>query len=566
MNPPPSAFNPTPAPPLVRLRSLRFLALALGLFVLFFFRLGNYPFFDIDEPHYAQAAREMLLRHDWITPWFNGLLRLEKPVFFYWLVMLSDCAFGVSEFSARFVSALAATTTIGMVFVFARHWLNERAGLCAAMVLATCMLFIGIGRMTITDMTLTCVMTGATLSLFMAAHRDIRWWLVSGFFAGLAVLTKGPVGIVLPGAIFCIYTLMIGRFKACFLNRWLPLAVLTCVLIAMPWYLLAYQANGAVFLDILFHNNVTRYADIVSGHKQPVYFYLVVLLAGFMPWSIYLPAAIKRLFQLRKVNRQSTSEASPRYHLTLFAALWAVTVLCFFTAGQSKLLTYILPLFPALGLWVGELWQHAIEQSARTGRSDRWLTLPAFLLALFSIAAGFLLVFKMPALLPREAATIASNGYNVIVAVLFVAGSVLAAFLAQRAKLLSAFWMQCATVVLVLFFSMQGIVPNVSRAAQATMVHYATITGTQPLITFEIQKPSLTYYGAHGQRQVLRFTESEEIQKPVLVSFLNKNPQTFVVTNSKLIRRFQALLPGTLQIRTVEKGPVYSLLSVIRKP
>jgi 4-amino-4-deoxy-L-arabinose transferase-like glycosyltransferase len=536
------------------------LLLLVLMAILFFYRLGSYPLFDLDEPRYAEAAREMLERGNWVTPYFNYELRFDKPVLFYWLVALSYKLFGLSEFAARFSSAVAASVTALMVYTFGRYWLSRQFGFYAALILTTSVLFIGIARMSITDMTLTCFMTATTLCLFMAAHHHLRWWLAAGAFAGLAVLTKGPVGIVVPGAIFTLYTLIIGDFRRCLINQWLPLALLVCLGVALPWYILAYQQNGPIFLDMLFLHNVTRFSDVVSGHKQPVYFYVIVLLAGFLPWTVYLPATIQTLWNQAKTHRQQIQSRNFHYLVPLYATVWTAFIFIFFTMGHTKLLTYILPLFPALALLLAETWQAKQNQEPAVAPKGQWFTIPAWTLVAVTLIGGILFTTQMDRLLPREAAGIQANGYNIAAVFIMLTGMTTTAWLISKKKLQSALLSQAVTLSLLLVVAMQGIVPNVSKAAQGVMMDYLAKTGRKPLVIYEIQRPSLTFY---GQRRIPRFVEED---RPELIEELNKNKHTYVITKNVHLSDFNQLLPSSMQVHILEKGAVYSLLSVSQAP
>jgi len=538
--------------------------LCLLLGIVFFYKLGSYPLFDLDEPRYAEAAREMLERNDWITPYFNYVVRFEKPVFFYWLIALAYQWFGVSEFSARFFSAVMASGTVFMVYGFGRYWISRQYGLISALILATSVLFIGIGRMSITDMTLTGWLAATSFCLFMAAHKNLRWWLAAGFFSGLAVLTKGPVGLVVPGAIFTIYTLLTGNFTRCLLNRWLPLAILICLTVALPWYVLAYQANGQRFLDELFMNNVTRYSDVVSGHKQPVYFYAIVLVAGFLPWTAFLPAALRQLAALGKTHQTQVESKNYRYLIPLYAAVWTIFIFLFFTAGNTKLLTYILPLFPALALLTASVFTPAAtEPNAKSPEeqvSSGWLAIPAWLLVAITGIGGVVFITQMSRLMPREAAGVQANGYNMVAVAVLTIGFTVTAWNLSRKKLFPAVVSQAVSIVLLVIVAMQGIVPNVSKAAQGVMMGYLRTIGKSPVVLYEIQRPSLTFY---GKRRVPRFVEEEA---PKLLAELHKNKQTFIITKTDFVPQLRSLLPPSDQVRTIEKDRVYSLLSVSQAP
>jgi 4-amino-4-deoxy-L-arabinose transferase-like glycosyltransferase len=480
----------------------------------------------------------MIERGNWITPYFNYELRFDKPVFFYWLIALSYKTFGLSEFAARFPSAVMATLTTLMAYLFGRYWLDRRYGFYAALILATSVMFIGIARMSITDMTLCAFMTATTLCLFMAAHKNLKWWLAAGLCSGLAVLTKGPVGIVVPGAIFTIYAILIGDWKRCLINRWLPLAVLICLGVALPWYVLAYQQNGQIFLDALFMHNVTRFSDVVSGHKQPVYFYALVLLGGFMPWTVYLPAAIRQLWQQKAEHQQHVQANNYYYLIPLYAVVWAAFIFIFFTLGHTKLLTYILPLFPALALFVATVW-HSRQEETTFQTPVKWLTIPAWSLILLALISGGLFITHMDKLLPREATGVQANGFNLIAVILMLAGLSATTWLIHKKQFQKALLSQSITLATILIIALQGIIPNISKASQGVMMEYLSKTDHNPLMLYEIQRPSLTFY---GQRRVPRFVEE---QQPELVQTLNKNKQTFVITKSAYLSDFSHLLPAS---------------------
>ena len=177
---------------------------ALGLFLLliiyFGAGIGHYPLFDVDEPRYAETAREMLIPPcDWLAPHFNFELRFDKPPLFYWLIALSYKVFGVTVGSARMVSVVSAAFTGTMVYCMARRFWSISAGLLAVGIFMTMPQVFGLSRWAVTDMTLTMTMTGAWVGLMLGWLSDRRWFLVAGFMAGLGLLTKGPIAVALPG-------------------------------------------------------------------------------------------------------------------------------------------------------------------------------------------------------------------------------------------------------------------------------------------------------------------------------------------------------------------------------
>ena len=337
--------------------SVGLLALSVALF---FIGLSATGLFDADEPAYAQAAREMLERGDWVTPTFNGAPRFDKPVLFYWLIMLGYSLFGIGEFAVRCWSALAGTVLVLLVAWAARRWLAPPADRWAGLALATCFLTAVLARAAVTDMLLTLFVTAAILAGVAAweapsdgsAHAGRNWARLGWVAMALAVLVKGPIGLIIPGITFGLGLWATREFRYG-LRRLVPWeGPLLFLAIALPWYLLVLSANGWAFIEgFILKHHVTRYTGVVSSHAGPFWYYLPVLLVGFFPWSGYLPAAGWRAWQI--LRRRTPERCGDR--LIVACACWAVGVFVFFSLSGTKLPSYLLPAFPAFALLVAGL-------------------------------------------------------------------------------------------------------------------------------------------------------------------------------------------------------------------
>lgn len=546
------------------------LLILLGVtYCLFFFNLGSYPLLDMDEPRYAEAAREMLESGNFITPTFNYDLRFDKPVFFYWLVAFAYQIFGISEFSARFFSAVSATLTVLSVYWFGRHWVSSRFGMFAALILATSIEVIGLARMSVTDMTLSFLMTATTLCLFMVAHRSNRWWLAAGLFAGLAVLTKGPVGIVVPGSILTLYALLTGQFKKCFITPWFPVALALCAGISLPWYYLAWQENGEIFIDALLHHNVTRFNGVVSGHDQPIYFFVLVLLAGFLPWTAFLPASVNYWIQTFKSEglaslRSRFQELPPVYWMAAFGLLWTVFIFIFFTVAQTKLLTYILPLFPGLALLMGATWNQLVDsKNAAAGSHEaklqKALSWSGLFLVVTFLVVGILFISKPALFMPREAKFIAENPMNALAVTILTGGTACMVMWLFRKKYSPALVTLSATMALVALVAVKGVVPGISQATQGAMLSFLEKAGDNPIITYEMTRPSLTYY---ARKKIIRVPQHDRV---TLNALLRSNPQLYVVTKNSFMKTLVETQPPGSELKLLEQGKRYSLF-LLRPP
>jgi 4-amino-4-deoxy-L-arabinose transferase-like glycosyltransferase len=487
------------------------------ILILFLYNLGSYPLFDPDEPRYAEASRQIALYGDWITPHFNGLIRLEKPPFFYWLAALSYKAFGISEWSARFPSAILASLTVifsSLLVSWRNGWLK---GILSGLILASSILFLGIGRMSITDMTLTAWLTGAGFSLYLVTHHHRRWWLAAGIFIGLALLTKGPIGLAIPLMVIGLYSLWTKQFRKIFLTPWMPIGLTLSFIIALPWYILAYQANGDFFLQSLFWNNVTRYSSVVSGHKQPGWYYIDVLLIGFMPWTFFLPAAALRIANrefwvspFKSINDESRS-------LLRYCVLWASFVFAFFMLGQTRLPTYILPMFPPLAIAFALLVPTAdsenITQNPLVERIPLSISFKAWILGsiascLISLIGSLILITQYSKLLhfnPTQAES--SFIWIVIIAVSFMLFNLIALIFFIKRKAVAAIAVSISGIIVMNVGLWGHVIPLIATNAQAETMRFIQKVGPAPLAVYDLQRPSLTYY---GKRNFPRFSSLEE--------------------------------------------------------
>lgn len=313
--------------------------------VLFLPHLGTPSLWDIDEGHNAEAAREMLESGNWIVPTFNFQLRVDKPALLYWLQIFAYQLFGVSEFAARLPSALAALLAVLLTYEFGCFLFNAATGLAAGVMLASAVLFSGAAHFANPD-ALLCAFTLLTLLLFWVGfqRQDTRWLIPAGIAAGLAVLAKGPVGFVLPGAVIGLFLILTRRLGFLW-NRRFALGLFAFAAVALPWYIWVSVDTRANFLrGFILTHNVNRFLSPMENHSGPAYYYLVVLLVGFAPWSAFLGLTAWSSW------REWRSSGSPCRETHSFLWCWIAVYLVFFTVSSTKLPNYILPIYPAVAL------------------------------------------------------------------------------------------------------------------------------------------------------------------------------------------------------------------------
>ncbi|WP_017317014.1 ArnT family glycosyltransferase [Mastigocladopsis repens] len=371
-------------PALVVTLSILWLVLIGG--VAFFWHLGSIGLIDETEPLFAEASRQMFVTGDWITPFFNGETRFDKPALIYWCQAIAYSIFGVNEWAVRLPSALAATGLMCLVFYTiqwhlakqdyleqivrpSRHWLTAALG---AAVMALSPQMIGWGRTGVSDMLLVGCMDSALLCFFLGYAQPLksevkaRWYLAFYILTAGAILTKGPVGIVLPALIIGIFLLYLGNAKEV-LREMRPLTGLLITLcLSLPWYVLVIWRNGENYINSFFgYHNIERFTSVVNRHSAPWYFYFLVVLLGFAPYSVYLPLAIARLKFWQRNDWRSQERSS---QLGLFAFFWFTGIFGFFTIAVTKLPSYVLPLMPAAAILVALLWSDIIKDTGRRGQ------------------------------------------------------------------------------------------------------------------------------------------------------------------------------------------------------
>ena len=323
------------------------LSLAVIFCIPFLQYLGQLPLIDPDEGRYAEIPREMLERGDLITPTLNYVKYLEKPPLLYWLNAASIKIFGTSEFAARLPSALCGLATVLATYLIARKLYDRRTALISAIILGTSAGFVLQSRIILTDMLLTFCLTTALGAFIVAAQQERRRgsvlpWYLFYLFCALAVLTKGLIGIVFPAGIIFLYLLLSRRWKLLAEMR-LGTGLLLFLAVTVPWFV-AVSLRNPEFINFFFiHEHFERFTSTVHGRYQPVWFFLPVLLGTMLPWSFFIPGSLSRAWRERHHENGSTG---------LYLLIWIIVIFLFFSKSSSKLVPYILPIFPPLAILI----------------------------------------------------------------------------------------------------------------------------------------------------------------------------------------------------------------------
>ncbi len=330
------------------------LLLAVFCGFLFFYGLGAFGLVGADEPRYAQVAREMLERSDWITPSLQAKAWLEKPALYYWQAMLSFRAFGIDDRAARLPAAFDAAMLIAAIYFFLRRF-RPGSELDGALITASCAGVVIFAHAAATDMPLASSFAIALLGWYAWYEGRSRIYLAASyFFLALGTLAKGPIAPALAAVIVFLFVAVKRDWRAIPRTLWIPGIVLYFA-VMLPWYIAVQLRNPEFFRVFILEHNFARFSRDVYHHHQPFWFYVPVFLLAMMPWTLALILAVVervRLIWAERSNKDVFSNPEDSWPLFLF--IWMLVPILFFSASQSKLPGYILPAVPAAALLVAE--------------------------------------------------------------------------------------------------------------------------------------------------------------------------------------------------------------------
>ncbi|MDR3631532.1 MAG: glycosyltransferase family 39 protein [Desulfocapsaceae bacterium] len=383
---------------------MRFLLLLVIFTSLYMGYLGAPGVIDYDEGVYAEVSREMFVKHEAIIPTLNNEGFFEKPPLLYWGQMLGYGYFGTTAFGARFVNALAGIATILLVFLAGRKPLGPETAFRAALILGSSLFCVYLSRIAMTDMPLTFLFTLCLCLSWLGVERHLQdkqgaplFWAGCAV-AGLAMLTKGAIGALLPLVTAVLYLLSIGKLPLLWKRNWFIPGALLLLVIGFSWYLLLgfHHPGGFTFMKELFiKQHIGRFTTPLEGHSGPIYFYLVVLLIGFMPWSFFLPLAA-----IRAPYRDSTS--SRVRFLRLFLLFFLVTFV-FFSVAATKLPNYICPALPGIAMLAATLFDETEKRGKLVWSVSTYLAALLILALGIVLLASPLIIAHLPQMLGKSA-------------------------------------------------------------------------------------------------------------------------------------------------------------------
>lgn len=493
-------------------------------FILYFFNLGQWDLWVPDEPKYAQVAKEMVDGGDWILMHFNGEVYGDKPPLFFWLIALSSYLWqGFTSFSVRFPSALFGTLTVLLTFFLGGRLYSSRTGLFSALILATSLHFAHLSTRANIDATLTFFTTASFVCFFLWYQYDkgeeihhkrtIRNFLIYGFYVSMAfaTLTKGPIGFVLPLLVSFIYLLIQKDYREIKRMKLLP-GILLLLAIVLAWYGPAVSLGGKAYLEQNLFKHTTEAYSKGWTHPQPIYYYLYRFPMCFMPWILFLPAAIVHGFSKMTIGNRKGF---------LFLLVWCIVIFTFFSLSKSKRELYLLPLYPAASLIVGKFWSEFISHPLESVRR-RWISFPFYGFIGFALIAGAVTPWVASIKFPWVASRFPSDlPYSLPVALFLVGSSVVMLIFWRLKNYRAVLLLLIGMMVTGYFYTFRVIFPLVNPQMSARFMSEEIKSRIQPgdkLATYRgIGTDPYNYYTGivpipiiHTETALLDFLRSSE--------------------------------------------------------
>lgn len=553
LHPRPDSFRPSRFPShriqMMKSKSLLLLLLLLcGL--LYLTRLGTVTFYEEDEPRFASAVRTMVETGDYITPRFNGKLRINKPILFYWLASATSHVVGVGELGARLPSALLATALVLMAFFFARAYGSLRFAGLVAFLVATCLQYaVVLGRAATADMTFIFFLTGALFAFFRSEMEpgSRRWMLWFWASLALATLAKGPAAVVLASATVGLFLILRGNLLDG-MKRTITIPGLALfALIAVPWFAVELHLLGKTFWRGFFiAEHFGRYAGTADPHHGPIWFFIPVLLLMFYPWSLFLPAGLAGVWAERR------SETAP---LRLYALCWSVVVFGLFTFSGTKLPHYIAPLYPAAAILAAHAWEERLA-----GQASRLWQIGASVLALLGLLLGGALLFVGldAAMLERlSSGLVTESEPRLVVFGLLLGGAGLlgGALLLARRRPETALCVMGGLLVAAIAWGNIALAPVVARCWQDPLRHLAEDAAARAgergqLAIYATASSGVVYYSKRTVAWVKRHEDTHRLEA------LARRGPLYVITKPSRMER----IPAHLGLRELRREGAYILL------
>lgn len=526
------------------------LGLSILFYFIFFHNIWAYALMDVDETRYVTMSKDMFHSKDFLTLYLNKEYFFEKPPLYFWGECLSFAFWGrVTEFTARFPVALDGMLCCFTVYFLGKRIISRGYGVVSSLIFATSLEFLILAKFAILDIVVaTCIGFSLCFGIFtnfcQEKHKKYCWWLFY-IFSGLAVMAKGIPGFVIPfGSMFFI-SLYSKNFKEIFKPLYFIPGIILFLLITLPWHIIMLKMHDPMFFDeyIVKHHIERFIGGNELGREQPFYFYILTLLWGFFPWifsvlAVFIRKIVKKDFVFKNVTNIQK--------FLVYNGIITLFVLVFFSASDTKLVTYILPIYGSLACLGGYIWTRYIEK----GEYSKIINITVYILGGIFILASIIALFT-PLYLPAQLNSDIASAKPLCISLLFIAGLASIIF-AKKEKYIGVFFTYVLFMLILSAFGTEKFFEidykfgqdDLMRFAEYAKVHNKTLTAYK----FD-RKYSLIFYSGQPVEYGL-FYNIEDLKNE-----LKEQNNLVIVQYKHMNKDFK-----NLNYKVIDKGRKYMLI------
>lgn len=526
------------------------MGLCILFYFLFFHNIWAYALMDVDESRYVTMSKDMFHTKDFLTLYLNKQFFFEKPPLYFWGECLSFAFWGrVTEFTARFPVALDGMLCCFTVYFLGKRIISRGYGVVSSLIFATSLEFLILAKFAILDIVVaTCIGFSLCFGIFtnfcQEKHKKYCWWLFY-IFSGLAVMAKGIPGFVIPfGSMFFI-SLYSKNFKEIFKPLYFIPGIILFLLITLPWHIIMLKMHDPLFFEeyIVKHHIERFIGGNELGREQPFYFYILTLLWGFFPWifsvlAVFIRKIVKKDFVFKNVTNIQK--------FLVYNGIITLFVLVFFSASDTKLVTYILPIYGSLACLGGYIWTRYIEK----GEYSKIINITVYILGGIFILASIIALFT-PLYLPAQLNSDIASAKPLCISLLFIAGLASIIF-AKKEKYIGVFFTYVLFMLILSAFGTEKFFEidykfgqdDLMRFAEYAKVHNKTLTAYK----FD-RKYSLIFYSGQPVEYGL-FYNIEDLKNE-----LKEQNNLVIVQYKHMNKDFK-----NLNYKVIDKGRKYMLI------
>ena len=529
-----------------------FTVLGLGIlfYFIFFHNIWAYALMDVDESRYVSMSKDMFNAKDFLTLYLNNEFFFEKPPLYFWGECLSFALFGkITEFTARFPVALYGTLCGFLTYFVGRKIVSRTYGVVSALILSTSLEFLILSKFAILDIVVaTCIWFSLAFGMLTnfceEKNKKYFWWLFY-IFSGLAVMAKGIPGFVVPFGSMLFISIYSKKFKEIFRPQYFIVGFILFFLITLPWHIVMLKIHDPLFFNeyVMKHHLARFLGSNEIGRQQPFYFYFLTILWGFFPWilstlTVLIRKCIKRDFKFKELTNTQ--------RFMVYNAIIAIFTLLFFSSSKTKLITYILPIYPALACLGGHIWTNYIQR----GEYSRFINKTVYILGGILILASIVAIFT-PLFLPEQLIQDISMAKPLCIVLLSASGLASILF-AKKENYLGVFFTYVLLMLALSAFGTEKFFKIDYKFGQDDLLKYAQIAKNEnkTLTCYHFShKYSLIYYGGKPVVYGKDFTIEE------LKSALAKEGNLVIIPHKAIDEDVQAL-----DYKIIDDGRKYILV------